>query len=462
LDLFLEEEGLAPGIIQGPGAVRLEGMGGLEVSVPDENNELNLSDYAGNVAGVVLDKDRWSLESWIGFRRRLQDPTTRERRRLTYGNAGTEVIYRSHGAWAVGGRMDWRRLKSSRLYGDTYEIRGPVSEALVNYRFFGRMLAGLRVGYRAENEDRASDDVFALRHRLNRRVGQAGLALLLGPWQVGATWDFERGEIEGKSRDPAAFHTDIFTWTRPRDTYGLQVIFAPNPRLRGGAYVRRLRIEGGEWAEISWSDRFPDNGSQEDFALETATFREKESRTALGTRWELRLNPSLLLGSRLDAARGDLTIREGINFMGSRRETDREWDWWRGVLGLGYRFPGHRGRVGVEVSLARGSWTERWARGTVDRTWQSRRVKAGAEMFWRPYLVLRGGIELGDLDQDVDAPATLQRGRTVSLGASYVPLGGLVQVDASFLLERWRWALEEDNSKTHDEFGWRLAVRYVL
>lgn len=462
LDFFLEEEGLPVERAEGPGSIRLEGMGRLGLVIEDENNELNLLDYGGNLAGTIFDKDHWSVESWARFNHRLADPGETTRRSFAYGNAGGEIVYRDKDQRAIGASLIWRRLRGSRPFGDTYEIRGPVGRVFYNERPFSWIAAAVALDNRAENEDRTGDDVFGLRHKQSRLEGQMALALVFGRLKVGGTWDFQRGEIEGKSRDPAAFHTDIFAWQRPVDAFGAQAIYEVNESIRGGAFFRHESFDGGESVEISWSDRFPENGSQENFQLETTSFVEEEKRSSYGTRWFAQLEERWNLGASVTGFSSSSAVHEGVNFKGTRRSQDVERDWIELGIGAGGDFFSKRMRMGVEGYLQRGDDKDLSLTENGQRTWEDQSIRVGAEFFWSQAIVVRGGIVAQDQDLDVDRPASRQRGFLYTLGASYLPRGGLWQIDASFGFDRRNRAVEGSDEKVQEELSWGLGLRYIL
>ena len=50
-------------VLFGPGTVRLDGMGGFEAAVSDENYELDAYDFSHNPAGLGDDRDSWSIDT---------------------------------------------------------------------------------------------------------------------------------------------------------------------------------------------------------------------------------------------------------------------------------------------------------------------------------------------------------------------------------------------------------------
>ena len=462
IEQIMAEEGLPVAEIEGPGSTRLDGMGRLELVIPDENNEINLLDYGGNLAGTIFDKDHWSLETWTRYHNLLLDPRDPTRRRFRFLSGGTRVVYRKADQRAIGAAVNYQRLEASPVTGDDVAVRGPVTEAFYNERPFSWLAAAVSLGLNSENEDRVSEDVFSVRHRQGRIEGQVGLAFLLGSYRLGATWDFRRGEITGTSRDPAAFHSDQFVWKRPEDTFSAQAVFLPDGPVRGGAFVRRKAFEGGETARLRWSDRFPDNGSRENFALETTSFLEEEESTTYGTRWFYELGATWRLGGLLSGASGSTLVTEGVNFKGSRRAGETDFDSRRLGAGASGLFLDRRLQAGVEAYLERGDLTESSVRAAVDRSWQTRSLRVGAEMFWTKSFVVRGGLVTEDLDLDVDRPASRHRGFLYTLGASYLPRGGLWQLDGALGLERRRRAQEDNEESVLEDVFWSFGVRHIL
>ena len=90
-------------------------------------------------------------------------------------------------------------------------------------------------------------------------------------------------------------------------------------------------------------------------------------------------------------------------------------------------------------------------------------VGAGLEFFATDRLMLRGGFSLFSEDQDLDRPVTLRTGRALSGGLSWVPRGGLLQVQAGIRHER---AVPQDevssNLEKTDETQFALGLRWLL
>ena len=94
------------GIEFGPGQARLDGMG-LSIAAPDENNEINLFDFGDNPAGLLADRDAWSVDARYSHRERFdRDP---ESRGIEYLGDIYSVLaaFRNTGSRAIGVELDY-------------------------------------------------------------------------------------------------------------------------------------------------------------------------------------------------------------------------------------------------------------------------------------------------------------------------------------------------------------------
>jgi len=100
---------------QGVRSFRLDGMGGLTISLEDENNKVNLYDFTGNIAGLWEDRENTHVDFWMdrsGWdgKDRIQwidwanDTTLTIERSMTdrYTRYGGSAVYRSPSGFAIG------------------------------------------------------------------------------------------------------------------------------------------------------------------------------------------------------------------------------------------------------------------------------------------------------------------------------------------------------------------------
>ena len=123
IDFQAEQQGIP--FTDDPSLSRLISMGGLRFVIPDENNEINLADFGGNVAGIAADKDGWSVE-WTYDKLRNTDDASLTRRSnafvqrtvVTQEMADWTVIYRYGNGRAFGGSYRWDAQSVNVRVGD--------------------------------------------------------------------------------------------------------------------------------------------------------------------------------------------------------------------------------------------------------------------------------------------------------------------------------------------------------
>jgi hypothetical protein len=433
-ELLMQSAGLDPQSLTSTPSVRLLGMGSLDVCMPDESNELSAHDFGGNIAGVLDDGELWVVEAWLGSHRETADRADfgAERR---YGHGGFQLLRR----WptrAMGVEVEHGSFENSERGADWSKIGGPRMSAIYSQRI-GPVTAGLIVGREKENEARISRDFFAIRHSQSRLVGQFGLTAQGLGIRWGAALDFERGDVIGKGIDPARFHEDTFTWTRPVSRYSVFALMTPRPGIEGGIRFRALDREGSERTAVSWSGESPYNPSGTNYFADAVTFAEQESDWDLTTRWRAHGGHGLTLGAEAGYRSWDHEVREGAEFKGSLRAGEAEKKAFIAGAGISRRVLADRVLVGLEAHGTFEDWmlvdaSGRRSEGTARRV----SMGPGFEVFASDRLVLRGGFSLVGDDANVDAPATLRTGHVVSAGLAWVPRGGLIQIQAAVRQER--------------------------
>ena len=457
--ILMEQAGVDPEFLRPSPSVRLAGMGGLSLAVADEANEISVRDFARNAAGYLEDSDSWVVETWLSGNTQLgnRDHFATERR---FGGAGVEVIQRSENR-ALGGLINWTYYQQTDRPGDWSKVRGPVSSALVNQRF-GALTLGILLGRESENEDRISEDFFSLKHEQGRWVGQLGAAYAAAGWTFCGAWDFERGDVKARSVDPARFHEDAFHWTRPIDRYSVAILVPSGP-IEGGVRASFMDREGGERAEISWSDRSPWNPSGTNYFADVVTFEETEAESEVLTRWRFHWGAATLLAFEGALRVHDAEVSEGINFKGSRREGASEETSVSVALGASHQLLRGRLLIGAEGRLSQSDWEVSTDTTFEEATAQSGSIRAGVEYFLNPSVVLRGGLLYAASDRDIDAPLSLVRRQGVSGGVSWLPSGGLVQMHGSLSFQKEEpWDDEAVGTESIDETSYMLGLRLLL
>lgn len=447
--------GIDPAQVGSLPSVRLDGMAGAGLAVPDETNELNAHDFGGNVAGVLADADGWVIDTWTGnFLQDHEQSLFRSQRR--FGHVGFRAVQRTE-TRALGVDVNWAFFESDDRYGDWNKVRGPLITALLNQRI-GRFTLGGSLGLEQEKEDLISDDVFAIRHRQDRWVGQLGVQTELAGFDWSAAWDFEQGDVLGASVDPDRFHEDAYTWQRPVNRYRFALVMPRRGALEGGVRGAWMDREGFERARVSWSDDFPQNPSHTLYETEAITFSESESRSEIGTLWRWHLDPRTVLGLGALYLVGDQEVIEAVNFKGSQREGRAASDAFGAAAGLSRRFFSGRLLATIEGALSLESWEfEEGNAGLQEGTARAFSGLAGLEYFVGPGVLLRAGGRWTSADLDVDQPFTLATGRAVTGGFSWLPSGGLVQIHGAVRFER-----SEPDDPAVDTLPERTTVSYSL
>lgn len=441
---------------------RLISMGGLRFVIPDENNEINLADFADNVAGVASDKDGWSVDLSYDKRRNTDDAfeTRRstasvQRTVVTQEVADWTVIYRNGTGRALGATYQWDAQSVHLRFGDDSKARGPKVSALWN-ESIGPLRLGTSVHRWTDNEDITSPDIYAIRHFSDAWTWKFGAAADLIGLQLAGQLELERNTIEGKSRDPSGFHQDDFQWLRPTTRARLSLLVPEGSALEAGVNLSFLDRSGREEAQISWSDRFPANPGGFNYDQRLGTFEEEESGMELEARALYWLGWAPRVGGYFRYEDFSSDVVESSNFIGSRRASslDRK----ETVVGGGAAtsLMSERFTVGVEGESRFTTTDEDAARvlSSVDAREVS--LRGGIEWFVRSNVAFRTGYEYLTTDTDIDAPFTLRAGSAGSIGVGYVPSGGIITLDGYFrYLDQ---VPSEDGGENRDVGQWQLGI----
>ena len=149
-------------------------------------------------------------------------------------------------------------------------------------------------------------------------------------------------------------------------------------------------------------------------------------------------------------------VVESSNFVGSRRggSLDRKETVVGG--GLASAIGSDRLTLGVEGEARLTNTEQSVTRATLTTDARDVSLRGGLEWFVRANLAFRGGYEYRTTDTDTDAPYTLRSGSAVSLGAGYVPSGGIITVDGYFrYLDQ---TPSEDGGANREVDQWQLGI----
>ncbi len=462
IDWIASEQGIA--VTHAPGSSRLDGMGGLSICVPDEFNKLDLYYYGGNLAAFLSESDTRSWDFWNRSSNRLDD---------SFDAAGVREQRIKLDSAEYGGRMAWRRNENLLLGLDySYDMitnsNGPLDDSKIRGPYYGAF-AGKRIGrftlggsahLKGDNQDLTTSDVFAIRHQSSGADFQGAISMHAGPFGIGAQTERQMNTISGHSRDESRFHDDSFTWKRPLEAYDGALVWSPSDAVRGAFRMRTERIDGRQDVQVSWSDRMPQNPGRENVLLRVGTFAEKVRTFQTGTRWEIRPAESVVFAAQGDIARIDTKVDEGFNFKGSRRAEDSKERITQGGAGLSWENGSRRFRIGTEGWYLRDSNEDVLsATKVVARTLE---LRTGAEYFISDLLALRGGYVLSSVDQDLDLPRTLGIGNGFTIGAGFLPKGGLYRIDAALQMQKVLPDYEGNPRSESRRTSFSVGARFLL
>ncbi|MDM7916608.1 MAG: hypothetical protein QUU85_15300 [Candidatus Eisenbacteria bacterium] len=403
-------------------SARLDGMGGLRITIPDEGYELNFSDYGGLVSGILDDSDGRTWEFFSRGRDKVLDDVDesglRTRDRASRVQSGGQMAWRSQNKRVLGLDFSLDRIRSTVERGDRHNLNGPYWGGFGAQRV-GSLVLGGAIHFRNDNEDLRTEDVFAIRHDGSGQIYDLSATYGTGLLRLGGQAEWQVNTIKGVSRDESRFHEDEMTWKRPISIYSAIALLEPSEKIQGGVRFTNLSLDGREEADISWSDRMPSNPGRVNFRMRAGTFDEEIRDRTIGTRWQIAAARSIRLAVAYDRSHRTENVVEGANFKGSRRALDLTVDSDRVGGGAGWASGDQRLRLGVEGWMLRQKSDQKQVEGNVETTSRSLDLRAGAEWLLRNDFALRAGYVRSVHDDDIDAPRTLRKGDGVTLGAGY-------------------------------------------
>lgn len=276
---------LPAGVDLGPGTVRLDGMGGFETAVEDENLEISLWDYFGNPAGFANDRDAWNFELRYGHEEFAERDLRTERTDLKVNEGVFGGGFHRPGRIGAGVRFSYSEVDYNAIGGgNSYQLTG-ISGAF-NLFLSSRLSAGFTLGLDSETESPISSAVYNIEHDNRTLRTGLGAAYHIAPGvAVGGRAELFNRAFDGLSEGD--FHTDTFEWSRPGQFGSLHAVVSRG-RLEAAAGFSRESVEGEESVRISWSERFEFNPTPENVGLILDTFTE--DRTVDEFRARVRVN----------------------------------------------------------------------------------------------------------------------------------------------------------------------------
>lgn len=443
---------------------RLEAMGGMREAVPDENNEINLLDFGGNLVGHLDDKPTHHLDAWGGWRgwvdRTTPEAPDQDFRFYPAGFLGNAL---PNGRYAIGGSMRVMSGGGERVVSDEFlrlfglpivnpeagsNLGTTVESDLTGAAFsthYARQLAdrfsfGLLGGYETQDEARVTPSTYNLDSDSHTWAAKGSVAGLLfkqaGPlenWVLGLNSALSDTRIDGLSSDD--LHTDNYTWDRNSFGLNLHLLGEVTAWAKGGLDFRYGSFEGQEWASYNWSPQYslnPTSGT----VLETRTVHEEGFRdSGFLTRWQI--DPPDLpasFGLGFNAAQTEYWLLPGTNVNSFVTARSQQVTAWEARGGGTYFLPQGRGLLAGEMVWG---WSDRDERISppTDRVGASTfELGTGGEYAVGVPLVARAGYRYirGDENRDVDDPAGEASTHRLALGAGYRTASGAIALDLAF------------------------------
>lgn len=303
-------------VVTNEGTVRLDGMGGFETAVVDENNELDLWDFSRNPAGYGDDRDSWSIDMRFSHQELLERDPVLSGNDIRLNNGIFLLGYHAPGRLGVGGKLDLAEVQArdetaSRQKYDVVGVNLTVSKYLFKW-----LTAGIEATQDGENENVFSHRIYNISHHTRAFRGGGGIGIHAARGvTLGARGQFVTTKIDGKSS--SSTYTDTFDWKRPGGLWSVHGML-DRGRLHGAADYTRQHLEGEESVDISWSERFTLNPIDGDYKAHLTTFTEDRTDKEFRTRWRLEVVPHRVnLSFSYLKGDGDFTVITNPNAVGS-------------------------------------------------------------------------------------------------------------------------------------------------
>jgi hypothetical protein len=434
-ELITERLFLLPAQVDlGPGTVRLDGMGGFEAVVPDENYEIDLYDFSRNPAGFGDDRDSWSIDTRYSHKE-LTERDARSTGNDVKINDGSLLIgYHAPGDMGVGGRIDYAKVQALDVVDerDDFTVTGLV---LIGSRYFtDKLTLGANLSRTSEDENTFSPSIYNISH--NGGVTRAGLGAgyhLAEGVVIGARGEIFSTQLDGESRGP--FHTDTFNWSRPGGTWAVQG-FVDRGRLHAGADFSRQKLQGDESVHISWSQRFVYNPTDENVSLNLDTFTEDRVNKQFRGRARLDVVPGqVTVGAAVLEGREDFKVLTNPNAIGSQVSQDVNAKSSAYVGGVSWVGVQSRLLVAAEAKVAKTDVTSYDEAGAITNSLDDKSIRVGGEYLLGETLVGRLGLIRSRLKQDYEALPDRDGSfntTTLATGIGVVPAGGIWQFDFAY------------------------------
>ncbi len=445
---------------------RLLAMGGMQVAVADENHEVNLLDFAGNITGHLTDKPSHHIDAFSGPR------TWRDRTTLGLGDQAIthfptlfQVNLKPSDHVALGGTAAFFDATAERLVTPglrqtfvlpveenadgsvTYEVidaglQGPALSGHGARRFGDKLAAGIELSWARQREEKGTPARYQVDHIANTtqlagsftyRVVEGGGGTVES-LVAGANGAFGRTRFDGRAISDV--HIDQLDWERPLVAGSVHVLgdFAGDTRL--GVDFRYQSFEGRETAHRNWSELFFLNPTGRTLIIDELTFEEGFRSKELELRFQraARQTP-IFIGAGFRVGQNEYWQLPQENTNSYVQAKILRQTAWRAAGGASYRLPRGRGLVAGELAYGFDDLDRRISKPTRTEPKAVLEIGAGGEYF--PFL--RGGVRGGfrllkeDGNRDLDDPVLDTTTRRASAGLTFRTEDAQWQLDATFV-----------------------------
>jgi hypothetical protein len=431
--LVLDRLALIPArVITAEGTVRLDGMGGFEAAVEDENFELTVHDFSGNPAGFGDDRDSWSIDLRYSHQELVERKSGLTAENDVRLNDGSLLLgFHDPGRIGVGGRLDFSEV-SARDVTQTREQYEVVGFSMIISKYMSRWLAtGVEFSHTGEKEDVFSGAIYNISHESTTTRGGLGVGVGVTSGVVlGFRGQVIANQVDGESR--SSRHNDLFDWERPGNLISLHGTL-DRGRLRGAVDYTRQDLEGQESVKISWSERFAFNPTNEEYTDEVRTMSEDRLSKQLRTRWRLDVLPELSFSFASLNADEELSVITNPNALGSLLPGWVETSQRALIGGLSSVLLDQRLLVAVEVKDAEAKVREEIEEVRTETSRSEFLVRLGGEYLLGERVAGRLGVtrswESFEIDGMKDDDYTTTN---LAVGLGILPAGAIWQLDLAY------------------------------
>jgi len=441
-------------LLQGPGTIRLAGMGNLTIAIEDENNEVNLYDFTGNVAALILDKDTHNTDAWGTYGKWVDVKDGFRWQDVGLWQSGALVVLRGKDAYAGGASISTRILdftrvddqlfrkalgiaypKSELAYPDTSVIDMETTGSLVQGYYAHKIFNMAYVGVRGWGDFESETRPVRLRYEVMNSCDYlgGGMAVVAVPFkwmQVGGSYDLGSQLVESTSED--AFHEDVYTRKRAVPTYSGHAMFDLLSKLRGVVNFKHYSYESDQTLIMNWSDRYIINPEQTDIRRKLRVGSESLESDFVATRWIVQgLGIPIKFSAYFDMLAEDSWYRAKPNALVWMDEFDQTLEEWNLGTGASFEFMGkalvaaefkfNRGRVENKVPIHEGYVNFK----TLD-------LKGGGEYRVLPWLAVRGGYARSTEERFMGVPEEDFVSNAFSAGLGCFLKNEKLTIDAAF------------------------------